>query len=78
MRSLPKFAVRALGLFNPTIRELVEMTYEFEAPFVLDTTKYESTFGPAGTPVAAAITATVDWYRSRNGSSTHANGQTKS
>jgi nucleoside-diphosphate-sugar epimerase len=78
VRSLPKLAVRALGLFNPTIRELVEMTYEFEAPFVLDTTKYESTFGPAGTPIAAAITATVDWYRSRNGSSTHANGQTES
>jgi nucleoside-diphosphate-sugar epimerase len=78
VRVLPTLAVRALGLFNPTIRELVEMTYEFEAPFVLDTTKYESTFGPAGTPVTAAITATVDWYRSRNGSSTHTNGQAES
>ena len=39
------------------------MSYEFEQPFVLDTTKYESTFGSAGTPLATAITATVDWYR---------------
>ena len=37
-------------------------------PFVLDTTKYQSTFGSAGTPLATAITATVDWYRSQNGS----------
>ena len=31
VRSLPKLAVRALGLFNPTIRELVELSYEFDA-----------------------------------------------
>ena len=67
VRSLPKLAVRALGLFNPTIRALVELSYEFEQPFVLDTTKYESTFGTEATPLAAAIAATVAWYRSRNG-----------
>ena len=49
--SAPKLAVRALGIFNPTIRELVELTYEFDAPFVLDTTKFQSTFGTAGTPL---------------------------
>ena len=78
LRSLPKLAVRALGLFDPTVRELVEMTYEFEAPFVLDTTKYESTFGAAGTPMAAAVAATLAWYRSRNGSSAEADGQARS
>jgi len=40
VRSVPRLAMRALGLFNPTMRELVEMTYEFDEPFVLDTTKY--------------------------------------
>ena len=67
VRTLPKLAVRALGLFNPTLRELVEMSYEFDESFVLDTTKYESTFGNAATPLTAAITATVAWYRDRNG-----------
>jgi nucleoside-diphosphate-sugar epimerase len=65
VRSLPKLAVRVLGLVNPMMRALAEMAYEFEEPFVLDTTKYESTFGPAGTPLADAITKTVAWYRSR-------------
>jgi len=51
------------------------MSYEFDQPFVLDTTKYESTFGSAGTPLAAAVTATVDWYRRRNGSTSHTNGK---
>ena len=44
--------LRALGLVNPMMRELAEMAYEFEEPFVLDTTKYQSTFGAAGTPLA--------------------------
>ena len=67
VRSLPKLAVRAIGLFNPTIRELVELSYEFDQPFVLDTTKYQSTFGTAGTPLATAVAATVVWYQTRNG-----------
>src|SRR3984885_887042 len=67
VRTLPKLAVRALGLFNPTIRELVEMSYEFDQPFVLDTTKYQATFGTDATPLATAVTTTVDWYRNRDG-----------
>jgi hypothetical protein len=55
--------VRALGLFNPMMRELAEMAYEFEEPFVLDSSKYESTFGATGTPLPAAIASTVAWYR---------------
>src|SRR6202011_3991596 len=44
VRNVPKLALRALGLVNPLMRELAEMAYEFEEPFVLDTSKYESTF----------------------------------
>jgi nucleoside-diphosphate-sugar epimerase len=63
VRTVPMSVVRALGIVNPMMRALAEMAYEFEAPFILDTTKYESTFGRAGTPLAAAIAATVTWYR---------------
>ena len=70
VRSVPKLAVRALGLFNPLMRELAEMAYEFEEPFVLDTTKYQSTFGAAGTPLADAVASTVAWYRDPAGTPT--------
>jgi nucleoside-diphosphate-sugar epimerase len=76
VRNLPKMVVRALGLFNPLMRELVEMSYEFDESFVLDTTKYESTFGSTATPLVTAITATVHWYRSQNGSTSQADGKT--
>jgi nucleoside-diphosphate-sugar epimerase len=66
IRSVPKLAVRALGLINPALRGLAELSYQFYEPFVLDTTKYEAAFAAAGTPLAAAIAATVAWYRTRN------------
>jgi hypothetical protein len=66
-RVVPKWAMRGLGLVNPMMRELAETSYQFDEPFVLDTSKYESVFGAAGTPLAAAIAATVTWYRIRPG-----------
>jgi nucleoside-diphosphate-sugar epimerase len=63
VRTMPKLLVRALGRVNPMMRGLSEMAYEFEEPFVLDTSKYQATFGEAGTPLASAIAATVAWYR---------------
>jgi nucleoside-diphosphate-sugar epimerase len=65
VRNVPKLALRALGFVNPLMRELAEMSYEFEQTFVLDTTKYQSTFGAAGTPLATAVSETVAWYRTR-------------
>ena len=64
VRSVPKLVVRALGLVNPMMRALIEMAYEFDEPFVLDTTKYQTTFGGAGTALSVAIAETVDGYRS--------------
>ncbi len=54
-----------MGLFSPQIRDFVETLYQFEAPFVLDTSKYRRTFGdmPA-TPHREAIRQTLDWFRS--------------
>jgi nucleoside-diphosphate-sugar epimerase len=65
IRSVPHLAVRALGLVNPTMRALAEMAYEFDAPFILDTAKYQATFGPAGTALPDAVATTVAWYRTR-------------
>ena len=41
------------------------MSYMFEQPFLLDTSKYESTFGTATTPLATAIADTTAWFRSQ-------------
>ena len=51
------------GLFIPAARESVEMLYEFEKPFVVDSSKFERTFGVQATPIEDAIKATVAWYK---------------
>jgi nucleoside-diphosphate-sugar epimerase len=65
IRNVPRLALRALGLVNPMMRELAEMAYEFEQPFVLNTSKFQSTFQSTVTPLASAISATVAWYRTQ-------------
>jgi nucleoside-diphosphate-sugar epimerase len=65
VRLVPKLALRALGLVNPMMRSLAEMSYQFDQPFVLDSSKYQSVFGAAGTPLDAAVAATIAWYRTQ-------------
>jgi nucleoside-diphosphate-sugar epimerase len=69
IRTVPKLLVRALGLVSPMMRGLAEMSYEFDEPFILDTTKFRTTFGAGGTPLATAVAETVAWYRTGTGES---------
>jgi nucleoside-diphosphate-sugar epimerase len=63
VQAAPKILLRAMGLFNPGIRETIEMLYEFEEPFVVDHSKFEEAFGEQATPLREAIRGTVRWYR---------------
>ena len=51
------------GLFISEARESVEMMYEFEKPFVVDSSKFTKAFGVEGTPLREAIQTTVAWYK---------------
>jgi nucleoside-diphosphate-sugar epimerase len=63
VQAAPKILLRAIGLFNPGIRETIEMLYEFEEPFVVDYSKFEEAFGEQATPLRESIRGTVRWYR---------------
>jgi len=63
LRRLPPVLLRALGLINPTMRELVEMQYQFEEPFVVDSSKISNKLGVEATPVDEALNATLREYR---------------
>lgn len=58
-----KLMMRMAGLFIPAARETVEMMYEWEKPFVVDSSKFERAFGMAATLMTQAIDDTVAWYR---------------
>ena len=63
LRVAPKLLLRALGLFNSQVKEVVEMLYEFEEPFVVDSARFEQILGTHATPLADAIRTTVYWFR---------------
>jgi nucleoside-diphosphate-sugar epimerase len=65
IRVAGKNLIRFIGLFNPTVREIVEMMYEFEEPFVIDHSRFQAHFNNEVTPHAEAIKETVDWYRNQ-------------
>ncbi len=52
-----------VGLFVPTIREMGEMFYEFDKPFVVDHRKFEQAFGNQAIPQRDAIRQTLEWFR---------------
>ena len=57
-------AMRLAGLFSRQVREFVEMLYQFEAPFVLDSSKYARAFGDvAPTPYREGVAETLRWHR---------------
>jgi nucleoside-diphosphate-sugar epimerase len=55
--------LRIAGLFVPEAREMIEMAYEYEEPFLLDSSKAERAFGLRPTPLDEAIATTVGWWR---------------
>ena len=55
------------GLFIPEAKASVEMLYEFNAPFVVNSSKFERAFGLQATPIAEGVKATAEWNKSHAG-----------
>ncbi len=65
LRVMGRIMMAIGGLFIPAAREMVEMMYEFEQPFQVDSSKFIQAFGNLATPHETGIAATLAWYRSR-------------
>lgn len=66
VRVLPRAAVSVGGLAVPFLRELAEVRYQFAAPFVLDSTAAQRTFGLLPTELDAGLAQTVAWWRAQS------------
>jgi nucleoside-diphosphate-sugar epimerase len=61
--AINKLMMRMAGLFIPAARETIEMMYEWEKPFIMDSSTFERAFGMEATPLPQAIADTIAWYR---------------
>lgn len=63
IRAAGRWLITLLGLFDPVMRELKETLYQWEAPYLVDHSKFAAAFGAQPTPHRAAIHETVAWFR---------------
>jgi nucleoside-diphosphate-sugar epimerase len=66
MSTMGKLMMLVGGLFIPEAKESVEMMYEFDQPFIVDSSKFERTFGIKATPMRKAIKETVAWFKNHS------------
>lgn len=60
---MPTVTLRLAGLFNPAAREMLEMQYQLQRPFVLDSSAATAAFGIDPTPTDDALRDTIDGLR---------------
>ncbi|GAA2624253.1 NAD-dependent epimerase/dehydratase family protein [Actinomadura fulvescens] len=57
--TMPRPIFNAIGLVNPMMRELRETRYQFDAPYILDSSAFQDTFGVTPTPLDEALKAVI-------------------
>jgi nucleoside-diphosphate-sugar epimerase len=64
--AFPAGALAMAGVFSPQVRELKETRYQFDRPFVLDSSACTVTFGIEPTPLDEALAAVAEHARKRS------------
>ena len=61
--SVPQWLINAAGVFSPLLAEIKHVRYQFDRPFVVDSSAFTETFGLTPTPVEEGLAATIEWWR---------------
>lgn len=63
LRAAPRLWIALAALFNPTLRAVREQLYQSERPWVVDSSRFERTFGWGATLLPDTVATTVAWFR---------------
>ena len=66
IRDLPHSILYAAGMVSPMLRGMRETGYQFDRPYILDSSDFETTFGVTATPLDTALEATIAWWRAKS------------
>lgn len=64
-RATGKFILSIIRLFNKEAKEVIEMLYEYNEPFIMNSDLMESAFGLKTTPMEHRIRETLEWAKTR-------------
>jgi hypothetical protein len=65
LRQVHPLLLRLAALSNRTVQELLEMQYQFDEPFLVDSTKINIELGVRATPIEQALADTLASYSER-------------
>lgn len=65
LQAAPRLLIQGLGLFSPMMREIAEMMYEYEEPFIVENSRFTKAFGSQATLLTESVPATVHWFQER-------------
>ncbi len=63
IRVLPEWLMGIMKLFNPLLRELEEMRFIWDRPYIMEHEKFARHFGDEWTSLDDGLAATLDWFR---------------
>lgn len=63
LNEMPRWVLDALGLVVPMVREIKEMAYQWDEPFIVDDSRFRAAFDHRPVAVEAAAQATVAWAK---------------
>jgi nucleoside-diphosphate-sugar epimerase len=63
IQRVPRAAFAVAGLFSPLMREVLEVLYQKEEPYIVDGSRFRKTFGFEPTPLEEGVKRTLEWYR---------------
>ncbi|MDH2915478.1 MAG: hypothetical protein PXX77_01230, partial [Gallionella sp.] len=64
---MPRWLFNTLGLFVPMLREMKEMAYQWDEPFIVDDSRFRARFAMKPMREDEAARATVEWARQTYG-----------
>jgi nucleoside-diphosphate-sugar epimerase len=60
---LPAALAALVGLFKPEVKELAEMRFQWDRPYLVDASDFTRRFGGEPTPFERGLLETISWYR---------------
>ena len=60
---MPRWAIKGLGVVVPILREVDEMLYQWDEPFVVDDWRFRERFGARAVEIEKAAVDTVAWAK---------------
>jgi len=71
VKRVPGWLLKVAGVFSPMMRELPEMSYQWEVPYELDDSRFRAAFGYGPTPIDEQVRVTTDWARAKFAAKAH-------